>query len=303
MSEELRFEGQVAIVTGAARGLGREEAVLLGARGAKVVANARSVGLLQSVVDGINGAGGEAVAVPGDLSDPATAVRVVDVALKRFGRLDVLVNNAGGAARVAAAPFGEISSEGRDSMMRQNFDTAWDMTAAAWPHMVSQGYGRIVMVSSPVALWGLQNYAHYAAAKAALLGLTKALAVEGGEHGVKVNALAPSGYTEVTEETVDDEHVRAWLQQNTPASAIATGVAWLSHENCTATGEIFEVSGAWIARVLVGEGPGFLTDLDVFTPEAIDANVSQVFATDGLLAHANVGAMGGAMMARLASRG
>jgi NAD(P)-dependent dehydrogenase (short-subunit alcohol dehydrogenase family) len=268
MSEGGALDGRVALVTGAGRGLGRAYALALAARGARVAVNNRSAGAADDVVEEIRAAGGEAVACPGDLEDPEAPAAVVAAAVGAFGRLDVLVNNAGGA-EVPLRPFGEDATAERDAMMRQNFTTAWDATAAAWPHLAAAGSGRVVLCGSPLALYGAPGYAPYAAAKGALIGLARTLAVEGAEHGVATNVLLPVANTRTSPPANDFDR---WFAANLRVEPVAAAVAWLADERCTANGEVLSVAGPRIARIARTQTRGYLDDPAAFTTDSVGAH-------------------------------
>jgi NAD(P)-dependent dehydrogenase (short-subunit alcohol dehydrogenase family) len=278
------LRGRVALVTGAGRGLGRAYARLLAARGARVVVNNRSASPAVDVVAQIRADGGEAVACVSDLGDGAAARRVVDSALEAFGRLDVLVNNAGGI-EAPPLPFADIAPSDRDSVMRHNVATAWDVTAAAWPHLVAAGAGRIVLCGSPLALYGAPGFAHYAAAKGALIGLAQSLAVEGADHSVTANVLLPLANTRTDAE---DSAYQRWFARHLTVDHVAAAVAWLADARCAATGEILAVAGPRVARVPLAQTPGYQDAADRFSPESIAAQWEQVQDDSRLLRFASL---------------
>jgi NAD(P)-dependent dehydrogenase (short-subunit alcohol dehydrogenase family) len=245
------FAGRVAIVTGAAGdpGLGRSYALLLAARGAKVLVNDLGVGpdgrstapvAAERVVSEITSLGGEAIADGHSVAEPEGAQEIVAAAVDRWGRVDILVNNAG--VNIPAL-FAEVT----DADIRRTVDvhlmgTIW-MCRAVWPQMATAGYGRIVNISSGTAL-GTRWLAAYGAAKAGVLGLTRTLAIEGADVGVKVNSLAPSAGTAasvfVAGET--DAWMRDRFVQLTPEQ-VAPVAAFLAHEDCPVTGRHLEAAG------------------------------------------------------------
>jgi NAD(P)-dependent dehydrogenase (short-subunit alcohol dehydrogenase family) len=277
LSSELRFDGRVAVITGAGRGLGREHALFLAERGAQVVVNNRSPEPAHEVVEEITAAGGTAVASVGDVSRRAEAAAAVETAVDRFGRIDILVNNAG---TLHLHPFPEFPEEDVDDMFVTHFKGAWYATQAAWPHMVAQGYGRIVMVGSRVFL-GMAQQAGYAAIKGAMWGLSNTLAFEGKPHGIQSNTLSVAGFTRMTEQ-IPDEAMKQWLRENFPAWAVSRAVAWLVHEDCPATGCFFSAWGRGFSRLFLAETHGLLSPgLEEHTPEAIRDRFDVVLDEDG----------------------
>lgn len=266
------LRGRVALVTGAGRGLGRAYALLLAARGARVAVNNRSAAAGDDVVAQIRAEGGEAVPCPGDLAAAGQAERVVAETIGAFGRLDVLVANAGGV-EAPARPFAQTPAADRDGVMRHNFATAWDVTAAAWDHLVAGGQGRIVLCGSPLALYGAPGFAHYAAAKAALIGLAQTLAVEGAAQGVTANVLLPTADTRTED---DGSDFQRWFARHIRVDHVAAVVAWLADERCRATGEVLAVAGPRIARVPLAQTRGYVGDIDAFTPETVAAHWDDV---------------------------
>src|SRR6476646_4111144 len=204
--EELRFDGKVAIVTGAGRGLGREYALMLGARGARVVVNDFGVAISDTdgrgaapaenpalaVVAEIRAAGGEAVANTDDVTSEAGGEAIVQCALDEFGRVDALVNNAG---VVRQAPFDDYGPELTRPVFASQLDGHFNVSRPAWRAMKRQGYGRILNLSSGAGLWGVAGMAGYSTAKMGIVGLTRALAQEGAPFGIAVNSMAPNAKT------------------------------------------------------------------------------------------------------------
>ncbi|WP_313446446.1 SDR family NAD(P)-dependent oxidoreductase [Brevundimonas sp.] len=202
----MRFDGQVAIVTGAGGGLGREHALALAVRGAKVVVNdlggARdgsggSATAAESVVAEIEAAGGEAIANAASVTDFAAVQAMVDQAMAKWGRIDILVNNAG---VLRDKTFAKMEIEDFRFVVDVHLMGAVNCTKAVWEIMRGQNYGRIVMTTSSSGLYGNFGQSNYGAAKMALVGLMQTLSIEGAKNDVRVNCLAPTAHTRMTED-------------------------------------------------------------------------------------------------------
>lgn len=270
MSETPPLTGRVALVTGAGRGLGRAYAITLARLGARVAVNSRSADSVAAVVDAIAQQGGEARACPGDLSEPGVPAAVVAAAVAGFGRLDVVVNNAGGS-EVPSVPFAATETVHRDAMMQQNFATAWDVTAAAWPYLEAGGYGRVVLFASPLAFYGQPGLVGYAAAKGALVGLARTLAAEGAEHGITVNVVNP-----VADTGQSPDAFSRWPRSRFSVGHVAASLAWLVDERCTVNGEIFSIAGSRVARVSVTENTGYVGAAELEDPEMLGRHFGEV---------------------------
>jgi NAD(P)-dependent dehydrogenase (short-subunit alcohol dehydrogenase family) len=280
---ELRFDGRVAIVTGAGGNpsLGRSYAHLLASRGARVVVNDLGVGpdgrgILRAdaarVVEEIRAAGGEAVSDESSVAEEDSARAIVQAALDRWGRVDIVINNAG---VVIMGGFDEISAADIDRMVAVHMlGTIW-MCRAAWPHMVEQGYGRIVNTSSS-SLFGARATAIYGAQKGGIFSLTRGIAAAGAEHGIKVNSVAPgAGTVAVSYSNEDSDWVRQTMARQTPELA-APAVAFLAHEECPVSGRCLSSSGGHVAEVFVDETAGY-TNAEL-TVEDVRDNFEQVLA-------------------------
>ena len=272
---ELRFDGRVAVVTGAGGGLGRAHALLLAARGARVVVNdlgggptgeGSSEALAHAVAREIEQAGGVAVADVHSVASPDSAEAIIQAALAAFGRLDIVIHNAG---IVGGAPIEELSAERLDALLDVHVRGAFFVTRPAWARMRAQGYGRMLYTISNAGLFGLAGASIYSAAKGALVGLTRSLANEAVDSGIHVNALAPAAYTRLTAGIQDD-----WFKQRFAPECVAPVAAWLVHERCPSTGEIFSAGGGRVARVFTAETPGYAADN--LTLEAVRDNFEQI---------------------------
>lgn len=184
------LEGKVAIVTGAGRGLGRAMAVALAHAGADVSLAARSKDQLEAVAAEVELCGRRAIAVPTDVTDAEAVQQLVDVTVGGLGGLDILVNNSG---VIDSTPLLEQEPEAWDRVLTTNVRGTYLVTRAAGARMVAQGAGKVVNIASNFAFTGVGNHAAYCTSKAAVVGFTRAMAVEWARHGVQVNALAP-GY-------------------------------------------------------------------------------------------------------------
>ncbi|MCF6472304.1 SDR family oxidoreductase [Nonomuraea sp. MG754425] len=271
----LRFDDRVAIITGAGHGLGRSHALLLAERGAKVVVNdlggaldgtGASAGPAAEVVDLIVKNGGQAVANADDIATPEGARAVVQAAVDAFGKLDIVVNNAG---ILRDKSFGKMTVEEFDAVLAVHVRGSYLVSQAAYPLMKGAGYGRVVNTSSPAGLFGNFGQANYATAKMGLVGLTKTIGIEGARNGIRANAIAPVAWTRMTEALLPAEFEARFTPERVSAL-----VAYLVHESCEVSGEVFTVGGGKVARVFVAEGPGWRSD--DLTPEAIAANWGSV---------------------------
>lgn len=270
----IHFNGQSAIVTGAGAGIGRETALLLAARGARVLVNDPAPGAAQAVVDEIEAAGGEAFAETTPVGPGAAARAIVQTALDHFGQVDVLINNAGIAR---PAPFGEDSDEDIERIFAVNLLGPYALMRAVWPGMKARGYGRILNTSSSAAL-GSGISGAYAPTKSGIIGLTKDAAISGTPHDIRVNAIMPSAHTVLLQNHPDLEF-RRWFEIHFPARLVAATSAFLASEACTVTGEIFSTGGGLVQRVTFYETPGVI-DREL-TPEAVRDTFDRICAIDG----------------------
>jgi NAD(P)-dependent dehydrogenase (short-subunit alcohol dehydrogenase family) len=258
---DLGFDGRVAVVTGAGRGIGRAYAKLLAARGARVVVNdlggsmrgeGTDVEPASTVAAEIVADGGDAIADHGDVATPAGAEALVAKAVERFGRIDVLLNNAG---IIRWAGFPEADAENLERHLAVHVGGSFHTARAAWPHMVAQGYGRIVMTTSSGA-FGLPNNLSYATAKAGVIGLARSLAVGGAAHGIKVNLIAPAAITRMAG-MGKDASAPAGAPEMSP-ELVAPMAAFLAHEDCPVTGEIYAAGAGRFARIILAQAAGYV---------------------------------------------
>ncbi|MET8985399.1 SDR family NAD(P)-dependent oxidoreductase [Nonomuraea wenchangensis] len=273
----LRFDDRVAIVTGAGHGLGRSHALLLAERGAKVVVNdlggaldgtGASAGPAAEVAELINKNGGQAIANAGNVATPEGARDIVNAAVDAFGKVDIVINNAG---ILRDKSFGKMTVEEFDAVMAVHVRGSFLVSLAAYPIMKAAGYGRVVNTSSPAGLFGNFGQANYSTAKMGLVGLTKTLGIEGARSGIRANAIAPVAWTRMTEALLPAEFEAKFTPERVSAL-----VAYLVHDSCEVSGEVFTVGAGRVARVFVAEGPGWKTD-DI-SPEAIADNWESIMA-------------------------
>jgi NAD(P)-dependent dehydrogenase (short-subunit alcohol dehydrogenase family) len=264
--DELRFDGRVAIITGAGRGLGRAYAHLLAARGAAVVVNdlggsmagdGTDEGPASEVAAEIEATGGTAVADTLDISTPDGGQALIDHAVERFGRVDVVVNNAG-IMRWAGFPKADAAT--LEAHLAVHVGGSFHTTRAAWPHLVEQGYGRIVMTTS-TGVFGLPANLAYATAKGGVIGMARSLATAGAGHGIKVNCIAPAANTRMGD---------GGPAEMTP-ELVAPMVAYLAHEDCPVTGEIYAAGAGRFQRIFLAATEGYVQQGDA-TPEAVAAH-------------------------------
>lgn len=254
---ELGYDGKVVIITGAGGGLGRQHALLMASRGALVVINdlggavdgsGSDKGAAERVVDEIRALGGEAVADTNSVATPEGGKGIVQTAVDAFGKVDVVVNNAGILRDKA---FGNMEPELLDPVIDVHLKGAFNVTRAAWSIMKEQGYGRIVSTSSAAGIFGNFGQTNYGAAKMGLVGFTRVLAVEGAKYNIKANAIAPLALTRMT------ENLMGALGDKLDPGLVSPLVAFLAHEDCPVSGQTFSVGGGRVAHVFIAETQGY----------------------------------------------
>ena len=247
MTNEIRFDDRVVVITGAGAGLGRSHALDFAARGAKVVVNdlgggghgeGKSSEAADKVVEEIIQAGGEAVANYDSVENGEAVIRT---AMDNFDRVDIVVNNAG---ILRDASFAKMTDEDWDLIYRVHVLGAYKVTKAAWPIMLEQGYGRIVNTSSAAGIYGNFGQANYSCAKRGLIGLTNTLAIEGAKKGIKANVIAPVAGSRLTESILPKEVTDALKPE-----FVTPLVIKLCAEDCEDTGSLFEVGAGWITKL------------------------------------------------------
>mgnify|MGYP000220383701 CR=1 FL=1 len=275
---DLRFDERVVIITGAGGGLGRAHALELARRGARILVNdpgsavdgtGSSTFAADRVVEEITALGGIAAPNHDSVATSEGGQAIVQAALDAFGRVDVLINNAGILRDKA---FHQMDAAMIDSVIDVHLKGALFVSQPAFRAMRAQGYGRIVNTSSASGLFGNFGQANYGAAKAGLAGLTRVLAIEGAGHGIRVNAIAPVASTRMTQDILGD------LVAKVAPETVSPLVAFLAHEDCPVNGHVYSVAGGRIARIMVVETHGVV--LTENTPEAIRDQLPQIDELD-----------------------
>jgi NAD(P)-dependent dehydrogenase (short-subunit alcohol dehydrogenase family) len=275
----LRFDGRVAIVTGAGSGLGRSYALSLAERGAAVVVNdlggatdghGADASVAESVARDIRERGGQAVANTASVENGS---QIVEQAMDTYGRIDVLVNNAG---ILRNNSFRKMTDEDWDLVYKVHLLGSYKVSHAAWPHMRNARFGRIVMITSGAGLYGTLGAANYSAAKAGIVGLAQALALEGASANIRVNSVGPFAASRLTSSSWPDANLDALRPEQ-----VAPLVVLLTHEDCEITGRIFEVGGGHVLETRWDQSAGTRLPSG-FTAEALQAAwPTAMFTTPG----------------------
>ena len=268
----LRFDDRVVIVTGAGNGLGKSHALDFARRGAKVVINdlgggiageGASKSVAQTVVDEIMAAGGEAVA---NTDSVENGDKIVQTAMDAYGRIDVVVNNAG---ILRDASFAKMTDADWDIIYRVHLYGSYKVSKAAWPHMRNANYGRIVMTTSVAGIYGNFGQANYAAAKLGLFGLAQTLAIEGASKNIRCNTVAPTAASRLTATVLPKDVLDALKPEY-----VTPTVVLLGHETCPVSGKLFEVGGGWVSQTRWEQTQGVFFR-DDFTAEDLQAKWDQ----------------------------
>jgi NAD(P)-dependent dehydrogenase (short-subunit alcohol dehydrogenase family) len=289
MARELRFDGQVVIVTGAAGGLGRSQAVEFGRRGAHVVLNdlggspnggGGDRSLVEAIAARVRETGAEALASDADISTPEGGRRVVDEALARWGRVDAIVTNAGIQRNQL---FEDVGPDDWDDVLAVNLSGVFHSIQPAYRAMKAAGRGRIVTITSTSGLCGGYGQSNYGAAKSGVVGLTRSLAWEGAQHGVKANMISPGALDTRLRETftadnaavadrppdlafvLDGDVPALWTADRVTPMAVA-----LAHESCPTTAEMYTAIGGYYARLWIAESDGFVAGLEPTAEDVAD---------------------------------
>jgi NAD(P)-dependent dehydrogenase (short-subunit alcohol dehydrogenase family) len=277
---EMRFDGRVAVVTGGGRGLGRSYAILLASLGAKVLVNdpgaaisgdVSDEGPAASVVSEIEAAGGTAFANLDSVATPEGGAAIVRAAHERWGRVDILIHNAG---NVRYGTIRDISMEDFQAVVDVHLMGAFHVVKAAHPLMCDAGYGRIVLTSSIGGIYGNNRCVNYGISKSAMIGLANVAALEGEEHNVKCNVIVPSAVTRMAD-GLD-------ISQYPPMEPelVAPTVAWLCHKKCSLSGEMLAAIGGRVARVYIAETPGVYQPS--WTVDEVDARMPEIVSGEPL---------------------
>ena len=295
---ELRFDGKVAIVTGAGGGLGRTYALELAKRGAKVVVNdlgGSADGLgdgsarpADAVVDEIVAAGGEAAANYDSVSTPEGGQAIIDTAIEAFGRVDILINNAG---ILRDRSLVKQDSESWDAVLDVHLNGAFHVTRPAFLKMKDQGYGRIVMTTSAAGLYGNFGQTNYSAAKLGLVGFMNTLKLEGKKYDIKVNTIAPLAASRLTESILPPD-----LLEKVKPEFVAPVVLYFCSQECEDSGDIVNAGAGYFNSAVMLTGKGMVIDTATLTPEAIEREWERIDSLDGAREHSDAMAFVTAMM-------
>lgn len=275
---DLRFDGRVAIVTGAGGGLGKSHALLLAARGAQVVVNdiggsvtgeGSDPAPAERLVEEITAAGGQAVADVNSVATPEGGAALVQTAIDNYGRVDIVVNNAG---ILRDANFDAMTIDLLEPVLDVHLKGAFNVTRPAFLVMREQGYGRVVSTTSASGILGSPGKSNYAAAKTGIIGFTRVLAAEGAPHNIKANALSPIAYTRMIAHSLEQpqaddqlgpqadeikEQLTKMFTETIDPALVSPAVAFLAHENCPVSGELYTAGGGQVSRWFIGRTQGY----------------------------------------------
>lgn len=280
---ELRFDGKVAVITGAGGGLGKAYALLLASRGARVVVNdlggtfdgeGADSTPAQKVVNQIKAVGGEAVANYESVSEWESARKIIQTAIDNYGRIDILINNAG-ILRDKSLLKMEIADYLK--VIEVHLNGTFFCTKAAFAHMREQNYGRIVSTASAAGVYGNFGQTNYGAAKMGIVGLMNCVCQEGSRYGVLANTIVPTAGTRLTATVMPSEIVARIKPEY-----VAPIVAYICSEQCQVSGKIFSAGGGYYSRAAVIEGPGVFFDTGgKITPDMIAEKFAQISSLEG----------------------
>ncbi len=298
---EIRFDTKVAVVTGAGGGLGKAYALLLAARGAKVVVNdlggtfdgsGSDATPAQQVVDEIKAAGGDAVANYDSVAEWESAQKIINTAVENYGRLDILINNAG---ILRDKSILKMEMDDYRKIMSVHLDGTFFCTKAAFAIMKEQAYGRIVSTASAAGLYGNFGQTNYGAAKMGIAGMMNCVAQEGARYNIKANTIVPTAGTRLTF-TVMPEDVIGKVKPE----YVAPVVAWLCSEECNETAKMISAGGGYFSRAAVVEGPGVVFDSSKeITVEMIVEKLDQIMSLEGGREYASAMEQAGTVLSKM----
>ncbi len=301
MADEIRFDDRVAVITGAGGGLGRAHALLLASRGAKVVVNDLGGSMdgvggdatpAQKVCDEIKAMGGEAVPNYDSVSEWDSAQKIIQTAIDSFGKIDILINNAG-ILRDKSLMKMEIVDW--DLIMAVHMSGTFFCTKAAFPHMREAGYGRILATSSAAGIYGNFGQVNYGAAKMGIAGMMLSVRLEGAKYNIMANTLVPVAGTRLTA-TVMPPQVVDMLKPEFVSPIAAYAVS----EACTLSGQIFVAGAGYFSRAAIVEGPGvFFDDAAAVTPDDIAAKIGEIASLEGAVEYDSAPAQTGHSLSHL----
>jgi len=298
--EEVRFDGKVAVVTGAGGGLGKAYALLLAARGAKVVVNdlggsfdgeGSDATPAQAVVDQIKAEGGEALANYDSVAEWESARGIIQTAFDSYGRIDILINNAG---ILRDKSLLKMELEDYHKIMQVHLDGTFYCTKAAFAYMKEQSYGRIVSTASAAGLYGNFGQVNYGAAKMGIVGMMNCVAQEGARYNIKANTIVPTAGTRLTFTVMPEEMIG-----RVKPEYVAPLVAWICSEQCNETATMFSAGGGYYSRAAIVEGQGVVFDPSgEISIEMIAGKMDQILSLEGAVEYASAMEQAGTVLSK-----